>query len=392
LQWAALLGWLERSAYDARVKHCLGKRSPTTRFVHLDIDDSSIEALGPWPWPRSVMAEAIRELADAGARVIALDVLYPERASSPSAESQAVEQAMVRDTQRLSEAMEYARAGKVAVVMPVSYSWDYGTGDDQVWRAAMGAYRQALKSQTRDLEPEELTERIRPTSKVTKAELDRVVTEDFWNLRRDVLLAEALDRASPNLIPPDLKLKAESLHELWKMFDVARQPERELMEVMREQVPPLSLLRPAKPPTDTNASREHVRGYGFVSYVPDADGTVRSSVLLAHDRDKLAPQFALAVAMLGLGVDPAQLRIEDDRLQLGESGRSIPVHTALLKRGGKPSEGNMLVPWPAPAEPDWRKMMGADVPHIGFFELIKVAREGHEIISALNALRREESP
>lgn len=43
------------------------------------IDDKSIEALGPWQWPRYYLARLTEELAHRNAKVIAFDILFPER-------------------------------------------------------------------------------------------------------------------------------------------------------------------------------------------------------------------------------------------------------------------------------------------------------------------------
>ena len=43
------------------------------------IDDASIEELGPWPWPRYYLARLTEQLTARGARVVAFDVLFPER-------------------------------------------------------------------------------------------------------------------------------------------------------------------------------------------------------------------------------------------------------------------------------------------------------------------------
>jgi len=42
------------------------------------IDDRSVEALGPWQWPRYYLARLTEELATSGAKVIAFDILFPE--------------------------------------------------------------------------------------------------------------------------------------------------------------------------------------------------------------------------------------------------------------------------------------------------------------------------
>ena len=59
---------LERSAYDWGVQ--LTERTPHPDIAVVAIDDSSIENLGRWPWPRDLHAQLIRKLSRAGAKVI----------------------------------------------------------------------------------------------------------------------------------------------------------------------------------------------------------------------------------------------------------------------------------------------------------------------------------
>ncbi|MCI0428949.1 MAG: CHASE2 domain-containing protein [Rhodospirillales bacterium] len=49
----------------------------------IDIDNASLERIGQWPWPRSVLAELVDRLAEAGAAAIALDIVFaePDRSS-----------------------------------------------------------------------------------------------------------------------------------------------------------------------------------------------------------------------------------------------------------------------------------------------------------------------
>lgn len=51
----------------------------------VDIDDASLERLGQWPWPRTLVAEMVDRLGDAGAAVVAFDIVFaePDR-TSPS--------------------------------------------------------------------------------------------------------------------------------------------------------------------------------------------------------------------------------------------------------------------------------------------------------------------
>ncbi|NKB56424.1 MAG: CHASE2 domain-containing protein [Alphaproteobacteria bacterium] len=51
----------------------------------IDIDDESLRRIGQWPWPRTVVAQMIEKLRNAGASAIALDIIFaePDR-TSPS--------------------------------------------------------------------------------------------------------------------------------------------------------------------------------------------------------------------------------------------------------------------------------------------------------------------
>jgi adenylate cyclase len=46
--------------------------------VIVDIDEESLATLGQWPWPRTRLADLVDRLTQAGAAVIAFDILFPE--------------------------------------------------------------------------------------------------------------------------------------------------------------------------------------------------------------------------------------------------------------------------------------------------------------------------
>ncbi|MCA9384524.1 MAG: adenylate/guanylate cyclase domain-containing protein [Candidatus Magasanikbacteria bacterium] len=59
-------------------------REPDSRLLVVAIDDASLSRIGRWPWDRSVHAELVRRLSNAGARVIALDINFPENSTPES--------------------------------------------------------------------------------------------------------------------------------------------------------------------------------------------------------------------------------------------------------------------------------------------------------------------
>ncbi len=50
---------------------------PATVMI-VDIDDAALARYGQWPWPRSLMARLVEALAEAGAAVVGMDVLFAE--------------------------------------------------------------------------------------------------------------------------------------------------------------------------------------------------------------------------------------------------------------------------------------------------------------------------
>jgi adenylate cyclase len=65
--------------YDFRMKSQLDPKFKSKEIVLIDIDDYSLKKLGTWPIPRTIHAKMIDKLRHFGAKVVALDILYPER-------------------------------------------------------------------------------------------------------------------------------------------------------------------------------------------------------------------------------------------------------------------------------------------------------------------------
>ncbi|MCC7356973.1 adenylate/guanylate cyclase domain-containing protein [Candidatus Uhrbacteria bacterium] len=67
-------------------------RNATSDIAIVSIDDASIAQLGRWPWSRSVHAQLINKLTEAGVRVIGYDVNFPE--ASTETDDKALEDAI----------------------------------------------------------------------------------------------------------------------------------------------------------------------------------------------------------------------------------------------------------------------------------------------------------
>ena len=74
-----LLAKLEGLAYDARLKLTL-PNSGDPQVVIIDIDETSLEREGRWPWSRDKLARLTTQLFDRyGARAVGFDILFAER-------------------------------------------------------------------------------------------------------------------------------------------------------------------------------------------------------------------------------------------------------------------------------------------------------------------------
>lgn len=69
--------------YDLRLRATLEPRQTDTTIVVLDIDEKSLKAEGRFPWSRIKIAKIIEKLADAGAVVVAFDVMFSEPERNP---------------------------------------------------------------------------------------------------------------------------------------------------------------------------------------------------------------------------------------------------------------------------------------------------------------------
>jgi adenylate cyclase len=88
-----LVAWVAASAttrlLDARLHDQITRALPAaaapTGVVLVDIDEASLAQLGPWPWPRPVLAQLAQRLRERGARLQIWDLFLPESAPGDEA-------------------------------------------------------------------------------------------------------------------------------------------------------------------------------------------------------------------------------------------------------------------------------------------------------------------
>ncbi|MBJ7313304.1 CHASE2 domain-containing protein [Rugamonas sp. CCM 8940] len=85
LQWppAALRGYDGNEWLRDHIVRAQASDAAETRLALIDIDEASLAAAGPWPWPRARIASLVEQtLGYYGARGVALDLVLPEPADA----------------------------------------------------------------------------------------------------------------------------------------------------------------------------------------------------------------------------------------------------------------------------------------------------------------------
>src|SRR5436190_6987306 len=80
-QFAGFIPALERWGYDLGVR--MTSKTPSDKVAVIAIDDTSIQNIGRWPWPRDVQAKLIDQLVAAKAKVIGNTIFYFEPQKDP---------------------------------------------------------------------------------------------------------------------------------------------------------------------------------------------------------------------------------------------------------------------------------------------------------------------
>lgn len=105
-----------------------GNLPPSTDIVIVAIDEASLQHFGRFPWPRNVMAQALRQLSATQPKAIALDVLYSE--PSPETEDRALAEAV-------------AAAANIIVAAQLVHTTDERGAEQTVWLRPFPALQQA---------------------------------------------------------------------------------------------------------------------------------------------------------------------------------------------------------------------------------------------------------
>ncbi len=319
---AGLLDGFEWWSQDQRFLRARRIPEPLSKAVALvAIDDRALDTIGRWPWSRDVLSLAFDEIAIAGARTVASDVLFTDV------------QSVGADT---ALAAGIARNPTVLAV-----NMDEGRLDAALWLSAEG--RQALNSLVAAI-AEDIT--AEPVAIADRAGLAGMRRERFLerstNFKKLAAWKELLRLRNAGTPPAD----AQAYRLLLTKQDTTleRFAERNSVNEAFERDQSFALLARFMSASKGEGSAmdappmaqfaERAAGVGFVNCAPDSDGQYRRVRPFWRTPYGSLPQFGLAAGLLQMGIAPASIREESAALVFPD-GRRLPLEN-----------GHIYVDWP----------------------------------------------
>jgi CHASE2 domain-containing sensor protein/class 3 adenylate cyclase len=303
---------------DQRFLHARRGADPLgDRVCLVAIDDRALDTIGRWPWSRDTLALALDEVARAGARTVAIDILF---------------------TDSQAEAPDAALAAAIARVPTVAaVNMDQGRMDEALWRSEDGkAALQALVgagAQDITVDPAALADRAGLSGERRARLLERPSQFKKLVAWRSVLGMRADGRPPADLRSFRLAMTAGDA-------SLDQFPERLLLDEAFERDRAFASLAPCMaaergdgssmdaPPIPVIAAA--ARGGGFVNSIEDDDGHHRRVRPFWPTPYGALPQFGLAAGLLQLGIAPRDVRVEGGELAFPD-GRTMPLERGMIR-------------------------------------------------------------
>jgi signal transduction histidine kinase/CHASE2 domain-containing sensor protein len=132
---------VERQALDG-LFGARGPRFPHPKIIIVVVDNESVARANQWPLPRRVYAQAIRELKRNGARVIAIDALFPTLSERPQEDKELA--AACREAGNVVQAMAFHTSGGLNSPLPVSLPGERGSLEKRFTVSGQGNHLNAV--------------------------------------------------------------------------------------------------------------------------------------------------------------------------------------------------------------------------------------------------------
>jgi CHASE2 domain-containing sensor protein/class 3 adenylate cyclase len=344
----SMLDWFERKLYDLRCRYCQYFLSKPKPPVCVDIDEPALQEIGAWPWPRDKMAAILDDLGDAGAKVVAMDILFSE----PKPEDKQL-------------------AATIAARKNVVIGVELQNADPETEAGTLGHLRKALE---RDLElSPEAARAVLESEGVAFDDAQYDFGSELVGARKEAMIrriSQEIDDGRTDqadlrqrLFPGSARLKQTPIYWLFEQsYDVVVR-----MNAMRR------FTRAADPGTDRamrglNRSppvlslTQAAAASGFVNYDPDPDGAVRAVPLWREIDGRMLPQLGFATTLLSLGVKPEDVRISSDSIVIPRKAPDHDITIPVYRRNFGHDKGvAYCMPVPMFGNRSWQTMY--DVPN-----------------------------
>jgi CHASE2 domain-containing sensor protein/tRNA A-37 threonylcarbamoyl transferase component Bud32 len=237
---------IEKKTFDLRSRlSASGERNPDIEMVVIGEED--LDEIGRFPWPRNILAKAIDNLALAGAKVIAMDIMFNEPEESAGLEA-------VKELTKTYADLDLPRQGAPAKTF----------------------YEMLLKA---------------------KASLDN-----------DAKMADAFQRAGNIVLPIYFDTRSTGRNQ--EVPDYIAKHSFKVVHGLGDEWATsytmwLSKIKPLLP-----CFADLAAGIGHVNLFPDSDGSIRSQVhAIGYLENTFVPSFPLAIVKAFKGLDDKQIRL-----------------------------------------------------------------------------------
>jgi len=260
---------VETAAYDLGVNSA--SATPDPDIAVIAIDESSINVLGRWPWPRDYHAELVQKLSQAGAHVIGLTVLFSE-----------------------------AQVDQGSVFIK-----DMGDFYDKSSLGAAAPYA-APASGTAVTAARTPTINVPGNVRSDLVDLRRRLQTAQDTLNSDAKLATAMKGAGDVVMPMLFTLGEPLGNQSSPTPDYLARNALSPVVNAPEDLQPI----PAKEMSAPIASFAQVADVGFLNALPDPDGELRSEALVLRYYNAYYPSLSLALAMKQLNLKPEDVQVQ----------------------------------------------------------------------------------
>lgn len=321
LSWLGLFTSAEYRSVDYRYQHARTEAQPLSEQIAIvAIDNGSLDTIGRWPWPRTSLAVAMDELARAGARTVAVDLLLSEPDSASTGDVQ------------LADAM-----AKTRTVLGLDVSQKFSLGKQ--WQTSSGQSELAklleVLSSNIDGQPTAIAQAAGLSAGCRDAFLESPLSfkamaawQTIWRLTgegevpgKDELFATLLGgrtnvgRFDARKLVDDLWQRAKSWQELSQ--EIVRTGDRAALLGGHQHQPAIPELA------------RIAAGLGVVtSDLYDSDGAKRRTGPAWDVPGGKCHQFGVVAAATYLGVGPGDIAIDAHRLTVGD--RVLPLEDGVL--------------------------------------------------------------